>query len=233
MVVSWATTWLLGLELRTSGRAVSAPNCLVISLASYFPPFLFFFKNELKAFTSASNLSQKTQCHLHKKSAFHWKCRSLSSIGTIPRGRKTWPPQSHFDFCSLSLTQTPSGRHSELSLTWFHPIVLQLEPQSCVLCCLNVFFTHPAFPGDMAQTWFLTNGFHPSPSSLRYGSFLPNMKVLWTSIGIKPLAVFLLGLSGSWSWVEHLSRNHCGGSNYRQETSIIKPVWYQQVLTIS
>ena len=41
----WATTWLLGIELRTFGRAVSALNCWtdspVLSLVSYFYICLF------------------------------------------------------------------------------------------------------------------------------------------------------------------------------------------------
>ena len=35
----WATVWLLGLELRTSGRVANALNCWAISLAPYY----FFF----------------------------------------------------------------------------------------------------------------------------------------------------------------------------------------------
>jgi hypothetical protein len=41
----WVTMWLLGIELRTSGRTVSILNCWAISLALGF--VLFFFKQSL------------------------------------------------------------------------------------------------------------------------------------------------------------------------------------------
>jgi hypothetical protein len=40
----WATMWLLGIELRTSARAVSALNCQAISPA---PKFLLFWRLEV------------------------------------------------------------------------------------------------------------------------------------------------------------------------------------------
>jgi hypothetical protein len=39
----WATMWLLGIELRTSGKAVSALNCGAISLA---PEHIIFKKRQ-------------------------------------------------------------------------------------------------------------------------------------------------------------------------------------------
>jgi hypothetical protein len=55
----WATMWLLGFELRTSGRVVSALNCWAISPAQIFFKGCFHFKNNIFTF---NNIFNNTSC---------------------------------------------------------------------------------------------------------------------------------------------------------------------------